>query len=241
MELKRNLPRRNRSWLWISVVVIILISGVAGFLVGYNVGHSKAGDASSSTQTQLGLDVNSSSPITTNPFTSDLSLRGNTDTAYLPVVYLPETNSSSVYVQYDCLNVCGQNTVSTISPFNITNYTPQVYLVESNGTDVKSPAVAFNATAIIQKNSESETVVYTLTNEGNNSGYYAFVFPYTCELQPLLYIGSNARDVNYDLIRNWLSTYNGTSQSCPQVQLDVSILGFTNTYYNRLTVSFPTK
>ena len=76
---------------------------------------------------------------------------------------------------------------------------------------------------------------------GNNSDYYAFVFPYTFELQPLMYIGSNARDVNYDLVRNWLTTYSGVNQPYQQVELDVNILGFTNTYHNHLTVSFPTK
>jgi hypothetical protein len=234
------LPNRRRSWLWIATVVIILVSSVAGFLVGYKFGISKNGDAPSATQARLGLSINSSDPITANPFTSDISVKGNTDTAYFPVVYLPETYSSSVYVQYDCFGICGNTTFSSIAPFNITSYTPQVYLVLSNGTDVKASKVAFNSTAVIQQSSEFETVVYTLTNEGNNSGYYSFVFPYTCELLPLLYIGSNARDVNYDLVRNWLATYPGFSQPCSKVELDVTILGFTNTYYNHLTVSFQT-
>ena len=227
-----------RSWLSITLIVLIIVAGVAGFFIGFEYGFHRGSANSSDTQNQLGV-VNSSSPISSSPYTYDFSIGGNSSTAYVPMVYLPVNYPSSVYVQYECPSSCEEELLPNIGSFNVTSYIPLVFAVESNGTMTKSSNVQFNSSTIIQENNDSEILVYNLSNEGNNSGYYALVFPYTCELQPVLYIGSHATDVDFDLVRNWLQTnFVQSVKNCPETELDLNLLGFTNTYYNHLTVSF---
>lgn len=235
------MPTRTRTLLFISIAAIILIAGIGGFFAGFEVGFSKgSNNHASEIQQELGLVDNSSSPIFSNPFTYNFDIRVNSDTAYVPMIYMPAGYTSSVYVQYDCIDVCESDFFPTIASFNITSYAPLVYQIEGNGSMMQSPNIEFNGSAILLENNDSETVIYSLTNQGNDSGYYSFVFPYTCEMQPVLYIGSHARDVDFNLVRNWLEQRDGVSQVCPQVELDVNLMGFTNTDYSRLTVNFAT-
>ena len=112
------------------------------------------------------------------------------------------------------------------------------FTIGQNGTEANSVSVDFTSATVLQLAKTSATVVYALTESGNDTGYYSFVFLFTCGLQPVLDVGMHARNLDYTLVTNWLGKSKGVSQACSSSMLDVSMLGFTNTYYNRLSVGF---
>ena len=148
--------------------------------------------------------------------------------------------SSNVYVEYDCYTFCEDFFNSSISSLNISSYTPIVYIVNDNGTNSTSGIVKFNSSMVAQESSDSVTMVYELSDIGNNTGYYSFVFPFTCQLQPIMYIGNHARALDFGAIENWLEGSHQNSQQCSESQLNVNLLGFTNVFYNRIAVGYET-
>ena len=92
---------------------------------------------------------------------------------------------------------------------------------------------------IINESSSSETIAYTLSTSRNGSGYYSFIFPFTCSLQPVLYVGIHARNLDDSLIENWVSKTKGLSQPCSGSDIDVRVIGFTNALYDRISLEYP--
>ena len=137
----------------------------------------------------------------------------------------------------DCQSAANVQNFS-IGSLNISSLVPIVFVIGSNGTETDASAVGFTSATALQLTGMSETIVYSLNASANDSGYYSFVFPFTCSLQPVMDIGIHARSLDYTLLQNWLGKSGGLSQLCARNMLDVNILGFTNTNYNRVTIGF---
>ncbi|MDA4111671.1 MAG: hypothetical protein OK439_03980 [Thaumarchaeota archaeon] len=71
----------------------------------------------------------------------------------------------------------------------------------------------FTSAAVLQASSTAETIVYNLSTSASRAGYYSFVFPFTCQLQPVLYIGNDPRNLDFTLFGNWLLKSGGHGQT----------------------------
>jgi len=141
-------------------------------------------------------------------------------------------------VRYYCPTSCGGQPFPSIASLNISSHLPLIIGLEENGTETKPANISFNSASILEENSTTETIVYTLSFQGDDAGYYSFIFPGSCQLQPVLYIGNDVRSLDLGLIKNWLEMGNGLSQRCPALELDVTLFGLTNTFYDRLPVTY---
>ena len=157
------------------------------------------------------------------------------------MIFLAPGVSSRIYVSTSCPVDCqSEANVQnfSIGSLNITSLIPIIFIIGNNGTETNASAVGFTPGTVLQLAGTSETVLYSLNASANDSGYYSFVFPFTCSLQPVMDIGTHARILNYTLLGNWLGKTGGYSEVCARSMLDVNILGFTNTNYNRVSIGF---
>lgn len=219
----------------------VIVSLIWASFFGFELGFSRASQALRNQSASSNVTT-SPQPDTYDPYTFVFDFQGNKTTAYVPIVFLAPGYNSQIYVTYGCSGGCvfGEN----VSTYEVGSISPVILRVEENGSEINSTSAIFlSSPTVLQENSNEETVVYALSNilvTNASAAYYSFIFPYTCDLQPILYVGNNATNLDFTLIRNWLSQRQGVSQTCPFLELDVSVLGFTNTYYNRLTVQYNT-
>jgi hypothetical protein len=215
---------------------LLLGTGLIAYDIGYTRGVSAENKILLNNQEQF---ANSSTPASYDPYHFTFSFQGNDTRAFVPIVLLASNEDSQLYVTYSCQISCVGTGNSDISILDIGSMIPYVTMVEGNGSVENTSQIALSAPTILEQSAESETFVYTLSPAGQNaSGYYSFIFPFTCDLEPLLYVGQHSRDLDYTLIKNWLISTKGVSQTCPFTEVDVDILGFSNTYYNRLSVEY---
>jgi hypothetical protein len=211
--------------------------------IGYELGYSHALSASQTSIEKLNNQIDSSLvPASSDPFSYTFVFKGNFSTAYVPIIFLAPNTASQVYARYSCPEECQvQSKLQnfSINSLNITSVLPMIFTIGQDGSERNATAVGFTSATVLQSNGTSETVLYALSATANDVGYYSFLFPNNCLLHPLLYIGTQARNLDYSLVSNWLEKSGTTSQACTLGNLlDVNLLGFTNTYYNRLGVGF---
>ncbi len=219
------------------LAALILIVVFGAVIAGFELGFYRA-----ASETSREISPDQSTPIAFGPFDFTFVFQGKNAIAYVPVVILAPGYSTQVYVEYDCGTPCMDLIGAPISSLKISSYTPVVYAVNTNGTPSPSNIVRFNSSVIMQEDNDSITMAYQLSDTGNNTGYYSFVFPFTCQLQPILYIGNHARSMDYETIQNWLEATHQLSQQCSGlgVELDVNLLSFTDALYNRIPLEFET-
>ncbi len=218
----------------------VIVSLIWASFFGFELGFSRASQAERNQSASS--NVTQSQPDTYDPYTFVFDFQGNKTTAYVPIIFLAPGFNSQIYVTYGCSGGCflGEN----VSTYKVGSISPLILRVEENGSETNSTSAIFlSSPSVLQENSNEETVAYALSSilvTNASAAYYSFIFPYTCDLQPILYVGNNATNLDFTLIKNWLAQRQGVSQTCPFLELDVSVLGFTNTYYNRLTVQYNT-
>ena len=235
-----------RTLIVVLMTANILIALVAVGSLGYFLGarHMSSSSAPSGMSNGGNNNNNSSTamPISADPFNYDFSFIKNTTTSFIPIIYLAPGFATQVYVLYSCDGDCGGGGLNlTIGFLDISSYWPIVLQLEQNGTSsrIAGNGVNFTSYSIVNESSSAETIAYTLSTSPGGSGYYSFIFPFTCSLQPVLYVGTHARNLDDSLIGSWVSMTKGVSQPCAGFDIDVTLIGFTNALYNRISLEYP--
>jgi len=228
----------------IVLILVILVSIVASSSFGYLVGSGQSQSFQSAvvalnqTKTVTVTIVNSSSlptlsgsyPIQPNPFEFSVYFQGRSATWYMPLIFLGKGSTSQMYVNYICAGSCGSGN-SSIAAQGITDSLPRSFSISETGKLSPSPDISFSTASIVDLEKNSETVLYTLTISASSSGYYTFSIPFGCIPEPVLYV--KAATTDYGPLLSWLKSMNTAEIGCSDAY-DVTILGFTNSYYTEI-------
>lgn len=221
--------------------LVILVSIISSSSIGYIVGTGQSRSFQSAivalNQTKTVTDtliqnatesaLPDSIPIQANPFEYTEGFEGDTTVWYVPIVFLGRDSTSQMYVNYDCDGPCSSFN-SKISSMGITASPPESFAISQNGRIVSTSDIQFSSGSIVEYENTSETVLYTLTISPSSSGYYTFSIPFGCIPEPVLYVKTSQTD--YGPLDGWLGSTVASNVSCSD-QVEVTILGFTNSYY----------
>jgi len=190
------------------LVVFVAVAGAG--TVGYALGNAH-GLSNLSPESNRNQSSTPSIPAASDPFSFTFLTQGNYSTGYVPILFLGSGISSQVYVRYSCSQDCQmqQNSQNfSIGSLNLGLIRPVILTVEKNGIQTNASGVSFTSATVLEKSVTTETILYSLSGTSNDTGYYSFVFPYSCLLHPLLDIGTQAKNLDYTLIQNWLRKTN---------------------------------
>jgi len=184
--------------------------------------------ASSSTVLVVG-----SVPLEPDPYEYSLIFSSAGTTWYVPIVFLAGGTVGQMYVNYVCSARCPGNNPESILPSNISSDLPEGFSLGQTGKLNPTESLRFQSAAVIYSQNRSETILYTFSLAGN--GYYTFSFPFGCSQEPILYVKPAGSSFNYSPIKVWLQSLSADSIRCSD-RFQVTILGFTNSYYTQIPV-----
>jgi hypothetical protein len=226
--------------------LVILVAIVASSSIGYIIGTSGSrsfqsaiiglGETTTITKTITQNSASNSSsepgsvPVSPNPYEFSVNFYQSSSTWFIPLVYLGQGTVAQMYVNYDCTITCTGNNQS-ISSFFLTSVLPESFSIGSNGKLSNTSMITFKSASIIFLQNYSETVLYTLQITPGASGFYTFSEPFGCLPNPVLFVKTGT--VSYEPLIEWLRSLKASEIGCSD-ELQVTILGFTNSYYTEI-------
>ncbi len=228
------------------LALVLLVSIVASSSFGYLVGsdqtrsfqsaivalnQTKTVTATVTTPTSGSLP-SGSVPVLPSPFEDSVNIRGSSSTWYVPIIFLGQGSRAQLYVNYHCDGPCSSGNTS-ISSLGITASLPEGFSISGNGVVTPTSNLSFSSASIVEIENTSETLLYTVSVSYPGVGYYTFSLPYGCLLEPVIYVKAAGSNYDYAPITSWLQASKASSMNCSD-RVQVTILGFTNSYYTEI-------
>ena len=143
---------------------------------------------------------------------------------------------SQLYVNYECDVPCTSNN-SSITSLHLQSLIPETFALNENGNVTVTSDLTFMSAKVVDLQNSTETVLYELSIATTSRGYYSSNLPYGCSVEPILYVKDDSSGPDSNLIRNWLGNVETGAACWDEVQ--VTILGFTNSYYAEIPFKVP--